>query len=488
MNYPILFKMVGIFLGAFTLSMGVCVPIALLYQEWGMLAVLMESMLVGGVLSGTLYMLGRNAKGDVFRREALATVGLSWLLAIAVGALPFYLSQSVPDFASAYFEASSGLTTTGASIFTSIEDKPYALLFWRSFLHFLGGLGIVILFVAFLPLVGAGGRALFLQESTGPITEGMTPRIKDTSKKLVSLYVGLNVVQTLMLWAAGMNLFDAVTHAMGTIATGGFSTKNTSVLFFQSPIIEWIIILFMFIGGANFGLHLDLLKGKFNYHRNVEFLTYFGLVFGSALVISICLLFSDTQAVSNPSGWNFRDALFAVTTLQSCTGFATVDYDQWPAGVKIILLLLLFVGGCAGSTGGAIKVARFVILAKLLWREVNASVSPRSVKLLKMDGNVIKPETAYQVLIFFFFYLLIAGIGTMLVGLLMPYQSIVTSFSAVLACMANAGPGLDLVGPVMNYSSQSPAAMWVLSMLMILGRLELFSILVLLSPSFWIRH
>ncbi|MDX1972382.1 MAG: TrkH family potassium uptake protein, partial [Candidatus Sumerlaeia bacterium] len=429
MNYYILCKMIGVFLGALTLSMGICIPIAAIYQEWGMLAVILESMLVGGIISGTLYFLGRNAKGDVFRREALATVGFCWLLAALVGGLPFYLAQVVPDFASAYFESASGLTTTGATIFTTVEDKPYTILFWRSFLHFLGGLGIVILFVAFIPLAGAGGRALFLQESTGPISEGMTPRIKDTSLQLVYLYVGLNAAQAILLMIFGMNLFDAVTHAMGTIATGGFSTKTSSILYYNSPAIEWIIIFFMYISGANFALHLDLLKGKFTYFRNTEFLVYTSLIFGVSLITTVALWITENPAVSNPGGWNFRDAMFVVTNLQSCTGFATVDYDQWPESIRIMLLMVLFVGGCAGSTGGAMKVIRFVILAKLLYMEILAAASPRTVRLVKLDGVVIQRETGYQILIFFFLYVSIAALGTMLIGLFMPGQSMITCFS-----------------------------------------------------------
>lgn len=488
MNFSILFRLVGIFLALFTLSLSVGIPVALIYGEWSVIPVFLESLLVGGIISGSLYFLGRHSKGDdVYRREALATVGISWLLAAAIGALPFFLSGAVPDYASAYFESASGLTTTGASVFRVIENKSLAILFWRSFLHFLGGLGIVVLFVAFLPTMGVGGRALFKQESTGPVTEGMTPRIKDTAMKLVKVYIGLNVIQTVLLMICGMSLYEALIHAMGTIATGGFSTRNASIAAFTSPAIEWIIIGFMYLAGVNFGLHVELVRGRFAYLKSTEFRVYTSIVLGAAVFISVALWLSNTQAVSNPGGWNFRDALFMVLTIQTTTGYGTVDFNQWPEVVRMMLLVLMYIGGCAGSTGGGIKVIRFVILFKLLFAEIATSVSPRRVRLLKLDGNVIHRDTAYQVLIFFFVYIFISIVGCILVALLMPEQSLLSSITAVIATINNIGPGLEAVGPTMNFASQSPGAKAVLSILMILGRLELFSLLVLLSPNFWTK-
>ncbi len=453
-----------------------------------MLAVVMESMLVGGVISGTLYMLGRNAKGDAFRREVLATVGLSWLLASGIGGLPFYLSQSVPDFASAYFECASGLTTTGSSVFQTIEDKPRAILFWRSFTHFIGGLGIVVLFVALLPALGVGGRALFKEEATGPVTEGLTPRIKDTAVQLVKLYVGLNVIQMVLLFLFGMNLFDAANHAMATIATGGYSTRNSSIYYYQSPLIEWTIVVFMFLAGTNFNLHLEALKGKFHYFRNTEFKAYTGIVICSAFFIALILWLSGESDVSHANGVNIRDGFFTAVTIQTTTGFGTVNFDSWPEVLRYLIVILMFVGGCAGSTGGGLKVVRIVILFKLLAAEIATSVSPRSVRLLKLDGTVINRDIAYQVLMFFFVYTIIMAFGGFLVALLMPDQSLLTSFTAAITAINNIGPGLDAIGPTMNFANQSSSVKWILSLLMILGRLELYPILVLLSPSFWIRH
>ncbi len=366
-----------------------------------------------------------------------------------------------------------------------IEGKSYAILFWRSFLHFLGGLGIVVLFVAFLPTMGVGGRALFKQESTGPVTEGMTPRIKDTAMKLVKVYVGLNVIQAILLMLCGMNLYDALLHAMGTIATGGFSSRNASIAAFTSPVIEWIIIAFMFIAGTNFGLHVEFLRGRFAYFKSTEFKAYVAIILCSATFIAVALWVSDNQAVSNPGKINIRDSLFMVLTIQTSTGYGTVDFNQWPEAVRMLLLVLMFVGGCAGSTGGGIKVIRFVLLFKLLKAEVASAVSPRSVRLLKLDGNVIQRDTAYQVLIFFFTYIAITVLGFLLVATLMPEQDLVSSITAVIASINNIGPGLGAVGPTMNFASQVPLAKWVLALLMILGRLEMFSLLILLSPNFW---
>jgi len=487
MNYLLLCRLLSVLLLLFTLSMLIAVPFALYYGEWKSLLVFVESMGIGLIFTGILYLFGRRATGEVYRREALATVGLSWIIAAAIGAIPFILSGAVPDIASAYFESASGMTTTGSSVFEVIEDKPKSILIWRSFLHFLGGLGIVVLFVAILPAMGVGGRALFKQEVPGPVTEGLTPRIRDTAIKLLKLYIGLNVVQAIILMICGMSFFDAINHAMATIATGGFSTKNASIAAFTSPMVEWVTIVFMFLAGTNFSLHLEALKGRFVYFKSIEFRVYLFIVFAVSFFIATMLWMSGSQAVSNSGGFNFRDAMFITLAIQTTTGFGTVDFDQWPEVTRILLVFLMFVGGCAGSTGGGIKLVRWIMVTKVVLSEIATNVSPRSVRLLKLDNHVINKETSRQVLTFVVLYLMLTAAGAITVALLMPEQSLVTSVTASVTALNNIGPGLELIGPTSNFASQSAPTKWVLSFLMIMGRLELFSVLVLLSPKFWVR-
>lgn len=485
MNYRLISQYLGLMIGFFTLSMLTAVPFAMYYHEWHELLAMTEAFGIGMAVSVALYLVGRRAKGEIYRREALAIVGLSWLLAAAVGALPFFVSRMIPDFTAAYFESMSGLTTTGASVLSNVEGHGRTLLFWRSFLQFLGGLGIIVLFVAILPLMGVGGRALFKQEVPGPVPEGLTPRIKDTAVKLLRIYVALNVVQAILLMFAGMSFYDAVNHAMTTMATGGFSTKDASIAAFGSAAIEWIVIFFMFMAGTSFTLHLGATQGRFHHLRNTEFKTYVGIFMSSAVCLTAVLWLSDSFAVSNPGGLNFRDALFASLTAMTTTGFGTADFNQWPEAARILLLILMFVGGSAGSTAGAIKVIRWVILWKTAALDLASNVAPRRVHVIKVDGRPISSDVAREVLTFFFIWISVALGGVFLLALLMPGLDFLTILSAVVATLNNIGPGLESVGPTANYALMSAPAMWLLSLLMVLGRLELYAVMVLVSRAFW---
>jgi trk system potassium uptake protein TrkH len=492
MNYRLVARTLGILLGLFSASILVALPFGLAYHEWVAVAAVLESVALGGLLSGALLLAGRNARGEFFRREALAVVGLAWILAAGIGALPFLFSGALHGLSNAYFESMSGLTTTGSSVMTNIEGTAKSILLWRSFTHFLGGLGIVVLFVAVLPLIGAGGRTLFKQEAPGPQPEGMTPRIKDTALKLLKLYVALNVVQAILLMVAGMSFYDAVNHAMATLATGGFSTRNASVASFQSPMVEWIIIVFMFLAGANFSLHLEALRGRVGvYWRDPEFRLYAGITLAATALLAPLLWlhpFDESvagEALSHAEGFPLRDAMFNVIALKTTTGFGTVNFEHWPPGARFLLLMLMFVGGCAGSTGGGLKVIRWLILAKVAIFSLQASISPRRVVTLKLGGRAIDRGVAADVQAFFFLWMAVVFAGTIAIALLSPQQSMMTSLTAVIATLNNIGPGLEGVGPYMNYASQSGPAKWLLSLFMLLGRLELHAILVLLAPRFW---
>ncbi len=487
MNLRVLCKLLGFLLAPFSLSMLAAAPFAMYYGEWAMLGEFVAASAAGLAIAGVLYLIGRTAKETIFRRETLAITGLSWTVAAAVGALPFYMSGTVPTYTDAFFESMSGLTTTGSTVLTAIEDTPKSLLFWRSFLHFLGGLGIIVLFVAVLPLVGVGARSLFKQESPGPVPEGLTPRIRDTSVMLFKIYAGLNVAETLILWVSGLSFFDALNHALATMATGGFSTRDTSVLAFASPVVEWVIVIFMFLAGTNFSHHVDAVRGRFTYFGSTEFRLYLGIVVAASLFFAAILSVSATTAVSNPAGINVRDGFFTSLALMTTTGFGTVDFDQWPHAARMVAIMLMFVGGCAGSTAGGMKVIRWVILMKVAIHELARNISPRRVTTLKIDGRTIPRETTHEVLVFFFLYMLLFVFGSLGIALLMPDQSLLSSITAAAATLNNIGPGLEAVGATMNYAGQSDAAKWLMSLLMLMGRLELFPILAMLSKTFWTR-
>lgn len=487
MNFRLTSRLLGYLLLAFSLSMVTIFPFALWYREFQSALAVLESMLIGGGLGGLMILYGRGAQGSVFRHEALAVVGLSWILAGFLGGLPFYFGGLAPTMTDAYFESVSGITTTGASILTSIEDQPRALLFWRSFLHFLGGLGIVVIFVAVLPVLGVGGKALYKQEVAGPRPEGLTPRIKDTALALFKVYLVLNIVHIITLLLAGMTLFDAINHGMSTMATGGYSTQNASIASYSSALIEWIIIIFMFLAGTNFMLHLRFGQGEWLvYFRDIEFRAYVAIVFAATLFFVIILYLAGTTAVSNPDGINIRDAFFTTLTIITTTGYGTVDFAQWPPVCQALILFLMFVGGMAGSTAGGMKVIRSLIFVKSAAHQLQTEANPRIVRVLKIGNRTLDRRAFSDAFALFFLWITIFVAGTVLVALLSPEQSLITSLSASAACLNNIGPGLDGVGPTMNYASQHPAAKWILSLMMIMGRLELYVILIILTPGFWL--
>lgn len=487
MNYRLTARLLGYLLLAFSLSMVAIIPFALVFREFGALIATLESMLIGGALGGVMVLFGRGAKGTVFRHEALAVVGLSWILASLLGALPFYLGGLAPSLADAYFESASGLTTTGASILAAVDNQPHSLLFWRSFLHFIGGLGIVVIFVAVLPILGVGGKALYKQEVSGPRPEGLTPRIKDTALTLFKVYLALNIIHMVVLLIAGMSFFDALNHAMSTIASGGFSTQNASIASYGSRLIEWIIIVFMFIAGTNFMLHVRFSKGDFLcYFRDIEFRAYLAIVLVATVFFAGVLWLLDTSAVSSPGGFNFRDALFTTLTVMTTTGYGTVDFAQWPPVCQALILFLMFVGGMAGSTAGGMKVIRSLIFVKSAAHQLQTEANPRIVRVLKIGNRTLDRRAFSDAFALFFLWITVFVAGTIIVALLSPDQSFLTSLSASASCLNNIGPGLDGVGPTANYASQHPAAKWVLSLMMIMGRLELYVILIILTPGFWL--
>jgi len=424
------------------------------------------------------------ATGDDFdimgAKDGLAIVGLSWIAVSLLGALPIYLSGVAPTFTDAFFETVSGFTTTGATILTWIEGQPRGILFWRSLTHWLGGMGIIVLSVALLPAIGRGAYALYRAEAPGPTAERVRPRMKETAKTLWTVYFILTAVETLLLIAGGMPLFDALSHTFGTMATGGFSTKNASIAAYGSY-IQWVIVGFMFLAGCNFILHYQGLHGKVkSYWRSEEFRVYL------ALILVFIPLFTVILALSGEgfSESTLRQSAFQVVSILTTTGYTTVDFNLWPAFLKISLVSLMFVGGCAGSTGGGMKVIRVYIALKMAVKSIIQAILPNAIMPLKIDSKPVSDTYVIRAAAFFIIYIFLFVFGTVVMTIT-EKTDLLTAFSASVASLSNIGPGLGQVGAVENYAWISPTGKWVLSFLMLAGRLELYSILILFVPDTW---
>ena len=446
------------------------------------LAGLAGALGVGLALSAFLFFLGRHAKAsDLGPREAFAVVTLSWILCSGIGGLPFYFHGTVPTYTDAFFEAMSGFTTTGASVLTNIEANPRGILFWRSLTHWLGGMGIIVLSLAILPFLGVGGMQLFKAEVPGPVPEKLSPRIQRTALLLWGVYVILSVAETILLMTAGMTLFDALTHTFGTMATGGFSPKNASVGFYRSPCVDWIITVFMFLAGANFTLHYFALRGKLSvFWKDEEFRFYTWVtLLGTATVMLVLLAVGSYASIGDA----LRFSAFQVVSILTTTGFVTADFERWPTYAQLLLLVFMFVGGCAGSTGGGIKNIRVLLLAKQMKTEIQRLLHPRAVLLPRVGGKIVESEAINSVAVFFIVYMaLFVGASLVMAGMGL---DIVSAISSVAATLGNIGPGLGIVGPMDNYAAIPQAGKWVLSFCMLLGRLELFTVLMLFVPGTW---
>lgn len=485
MNFRVIARLLGLLLAIFGASMLPSVLWSFYYDDGSHWALIISS-LITLAFGGVLFFWGSRKKQEIFKREATAIVGLGWLLAALFGALPYFFADlaEMPTFADCYFESMSGLTTTGASVLSDIESVPKGILFWRSFTHWLGGLGIVMLFVAILPFLGAGGRALVKSEVTGPVKDGLTPRIKDTAQLLYKLYIGYTIAETALLMFAGMSFFDALCHTFGTLATGGFSTRNASIAAFDSVAIELIIIVFMFLAGTNFALMYGFFRGRSrNLFKDYEWRVYFG-------IIAVCSAAMTLGLYRNSAYETFEDclrnAVFTVLSIITTTGFVTGDFEPWPAGIKALIFCLMFVGGCAGSTGGGMKVMRWITLVKIGRANVEKIFRPRTIRKLKMGDAIIPEDLQQSTLGFLVLWMLVFAAGTILIGVTDNRQiDLITSLSVINATLNNIGPGFGQISATSNYGFFTPASKWLLSLIMVLGRLELYSIMVLFIPRFW---
>ena len=470
-----LFALVLVFLSFFMLLCGL---VAIGYGEYDSEALFISSAIT--FVSGFFpWLFTRKVKKDLIKREGYIVVTLVWIVISIFATLPYILSGTIVSFTDAFFEAMSGFTTTGSSILTDVEALPHGILLWRSTTHFLGGMGVVVLAVAVLPYFGFGGMQLYSAEAAGVTHDKLHPRITQTAKSLWGIYVFLTAVLIGLLLLGGMNLFDAICHSFGTMASGGFSTKNASFVNY-SPYIQYVVSIFMVIAGMNFTLFYFVWKGQFkNVIHNGELNVYLRIVLLSSVVIaiSLCMLYDYDVEKS------FRTALFQVTSIISSTGFFSEDYLYWHPALIFILFLLFFSGACAGSTAGGIKIMRHHIMFRNSRLEFRRMIHPMAVIPLKLGGKTVPKEIIYKVLAFVMVYMLIFALGAL--GLTFLGLDIDSAMSASASSMGNVGLGMGSVGPVFGFASVPDAGKWIMSFLMFLGRLELFSVLILLSPDFW---
>jgi trk system potassium uptake protein TrkH len=480
-NIKIILKILGFLLLVEGVFMLTSLPFSFYYREGQHMSIILSSLITMGTGLGIYLLMGKREKSTVNKREGFVIVGLTWVLISIFGTLPYLFSGTIPSFTDAYFETMSGFTTTGATILTDIEALPKSILFWRSMTHWIGGMGIIVLTVAILPFLGIGGMQLYSAEMPGVTKDKLHPRITETAKRLWGIYILLTLVETVLLMFGGMDLFDGLCHSFGTMATGGFSTRNDSIAAF-SPYIQYVIIIFMFLAGTNFTLHYLALQGKLkDIIKNDEFKTYVYVLLGFTLILSIFLILQADLT----TGKGIRDALFQVVSITTTTGYVTSDYLLWPGHLWFLLFLLMFVGGMAGSTAGGMKVVRHVLMFRNARQELKRTIHPQAIIPVRMNRHAVPQEIIYKVMAFFQIYILTLLAGAVAMSFLgLDFH---TAVGASLATVGNIGPGLGGVGPIENYAFIPGPGKWILSFLMLLGRLELFTILILFSPTFWKR-
>lgn len=476
-----IYQVLGYLLLIETAMILVCASVSLFYGEddlWAFLA-------TAGITTGAgllLTFLGKGAERQLTRRDGYMIVSLAWVVFSLFGMLPFYLSGYIPSITNAFFEAMSGVSSTGATILDDIEALPHGLLFWRSMTQWIGGLGIILFTIAVLPIFGINGVQVFAAEASGPTHDKVHPRIGITARWIWTIYAGLTIAATLLLYAGGMGWFDSICHAFAATGTGGFSTKTASIAYYHSPYIEYVLSAFMFISGINFTLLLLLFTGrvkKMLFDAELKF--YAACVAGATLLITAILYLQTAMPIEEA----FRVSLFQVITIQTSTGFATSDYMTWPALAWGIMPLLMMIGACAGSTSGGMKCIRLVILSRITKNEFKRLLHPNAVLPVRINRQVIPPTLQSTVLAFTFLFTLISFACTLvLMGMGIDFME---SVSVVVSAIGNTGPALGSFGPAYSWNALPDAAKWIASLLMLLGRLELFTVLLLFTPGFWKR-
>ncbi len=454
--------------------------IGLLYKDYTDALIYFITAILCFVLG---YLLGRKklVKKELYTREGFVCVALSWITMGAFGALPFVLTGAIPNYIDALFETISGFTTTGASILTNVEALSHANLFWRSFTHWIGGMGVFVFMMAILPMLGGSSFSLMKAESPGPSVDKLAPKLKDSAKILYTLYIGMTILQIICLLICKMPLFDTLCTTFGTVGTGGFGVMNDSMAGY-SPAIQNVVTIFMILSGINYTAYFCIIMKQFKQAFAIEEVRWYLLI----ILASVGIITWNIAPLYESIGTGLRHAFFQVGSIITTTGFMTTDFDLWPELSKNILVILMFIGACAGSTGGGMKVSRLIILFKATMKELSMMIHPRMVRKIRMDGHVISHETLRSTNVYVSVYFVILFASVLLISL--DEFGFTTNFTAVVATLNNIGPGLDLVGPTQNFSIFSPFSKCVLMFDMLVGRLELFPMLILFMPSCWKKY
>ena len=488
MRFKPLFNTIGALLSILGFTMIIPMLISLLLGESDFNGFL-YSFLVCITIGSPLWYFTRYNR-NLTNRDGFAIVTFSWITTAVIGSLPFYLSGSIPNITDAFFESMSGVTTTGASILgnistmphleNGIESLPHGILFWRSFIQWIGGMGIIVFYIAILPLLGVGGVQLFKAEVPGPVADKIKPRVKETAKFLWIIYVGITLIEMIALRIAGMETFDSICHAFTTMPTGGFSTRNASIAYYDSPVIHYIIIIFMFLAGVNFSLHFRALNGDIKaYLRDKEFLVYLFIIGFVSLIILLTLSYQ----ANNFSDIFLRESLFGTIAILTGSGYVLGDYELWPIFLQMILLVLMFIGGMGGSTTGGMKVIRVLLLVKYASLETRRMLHSRALIPVKIGKRLVKEDIVRNTLGFFLFFMSAFIISTILLSTM--GLDIESSIGAAASAMGNIGPALGEFGPTDNYALMPDLGKWILTFCMLLGRLEIFTVIVLFSRAFW---
>jgi trk/ktr system potassium uptake protein len=479
MRWRYILNIVGILTLFFGLTMIFPLFVGLYYQDQSVIPVL-KSMGITVIAGLVFHILFRSAKAEsISQREGMAIVAIGWTAVGLFGALPFYIGNGL-SFVDAFFESVSGFTTTGSSILTNIEALSKGLLFWRSFIQWLGGMGIIVLSVAILPFLGLGGMQLYKAEVPSPVPDKLKPRIRDTARILWKVYALISLAEVILLMLGGMDLYDSLCHTFTTMPTGGFSTQNASIAHFNSAYFDTIFIIFMILAGINFSLHYQMLKGKpLAFWRDSECRFFFGVV----IILTAVVSFNIYGSVYEKIGEALRYGAFQVVSIVTTTGYATADYEKWPAMSQLILLLCMFLGASAGSTGGGVKCLRVMLCFKFCYKELFSIIHPHAVTHIKIGGKTVPEDVMRSILGFLALYIGIFALSSVLLAGL--GVDLVTSFGAVAACLGNIGPGFGLVGPADNFAQIPYLGKWLLIWCMLLGRLEVFTVIIFLVPEFW---
>ncbi len=477
MNYKRILHTLGIVLCFEAACMILPLICAFIYREENSAFSFLQSMVI--ILAfGVILLLHKGKKREIYAKEGLIIVGLSWVLMSIFGALPFVFSKSIPDFIPALFETVSGFTTTGSTVLSDVESLPKSILFWRSFTHWIGGMGVLVFLIALLPMSGGSNLFLMKAESPGPTVTKLVPKVKSSAKILYYIYISLTFLQIIFLLSGEMNLFDAITHTFGTAGTGGFGIKNDSLTSY-SPYIQNVITVFMILFGINFAAYFFILIGKFKTVFKIsEIKTYLFIIVVAAIVIAI-----NCFSIFENAEESLRHAFFQVASIITTTGYSTTDFNLWPEFSKTILILLMFIGACAGSTGGGIKVSRIMLYCKNFGKEIAQVSRPRMIKKIQMDGRIVTHDTMRNANAYLAVYLVVFAISLLLISI--ENLDFTTNFTAVATTLNNVGPGLSLVGPTCNFSIYSNFSLIIFAFDMLIGRLEIFPLLALFSLQTW---